>query len=116
MNRVQAGRFRNRRISVKNECLRIHLGRRNYLLLTPRTVSHIQMIGAVSSPDVLSGFWRGIFAGWIPSQTLWLSSVLSARRNTAYTAKVTYHDGSASVLRINDQFFGVLISGNTLIS
>lgn len=116
MNKVQAGRFKNKRISIKKEWLRIHLGRNDYLFLTPGIISHIQVIDATSSPNVLSGFWRGFFSRLIPSHTLWLSSVMSAKRNTTYTAKITYRDGTASILTINAQFLAVLISQNTLIS
>ena len=35
MNKVQAGRFKNKRVSVKKEWLRIHLGWKDCLLLTP---------------------------------------------------------------------------------
>ena len=96
MNKVQAGRFKNKRVSVKKEWLRIHLGWKDCLLLTPGIISHIQVIDAVSSPNVLSG--------------------LSAKRNTTYTAKITYRDGTASILTINAQSLAVLISKNTLIS
>lgn len=116
MNKVQAGRFKNKRVSVKKEWLRIHLGWKDYLLLTPGIISHIQVIDTVSSHNVLSVFWRGFFSRLIPSQTLWLSSVLSAKRNTTYTTKITYRDGTASILTINAQSLAVLISKNTLIS
>lgn len=116
MNKVQAGRFKNKRISIEKEWLRIHLGWKDYLLLTPEIISRIQVIDANSSLNVLSGFWRGFFSRFIPSQTLWLSSVLSAKRNTTYTAKITYRDGTASILIINAQSLAVLVSKNTLIS
>ena len=114
MNKVQAGRFENKRVSIKKECLRIHLGWKDYLLLTPEIVSHIQIIDATASANILSGFWRGFFSKLIPSQTLWLSSVLSAKRNTTYTIKITYRDGSASILLINAQYLAVLVSNNLI--
>lgn len=82
MNKVQAGRFKNKRVSVKKEWLRIHLGWKDCLLLTPRIISHIQVIDAVSSPNVLSGFWRGFFSRLIPSQTT--LAVICVVRQTQY--------------------------------
>lgn len=116
MNKVQAGRFQGKRVTMNKDWLRIHLGWKDSLLLTPGMISHMQIMGAASSPDVLSGFWRGVFSRLIPSRSLWLSSVLSAKRNTIYTVKITYRDGSASILTIDAPHLAVLASTNTLIS
>lgn len=116
MNKVIAGRFKNKHLFVNHEYLQVRLGWRKQLLLTPEIVDRVQIINTTSAPSVASGFWRGFLSRMIPSTTLWLSSVLSAKRNTTYTVKVTYRDYSSSILQINARYFAVLAIQNTLIS
>ena len=116
MNKVIAGLFKNKRLSVNQEYLQVRLGWGKHLLFTPGIVDHIQIINASSAPSISSGFWRGFFSRLIPSDTLWLSSVLSAKRNTTYIVKVTYRNQSSSILQINARCLTALATQNTLIS
>lgn len=115
MNKVTAGRFTNKRVSSQKSWLRIHMGWGEYLLLTPEIIWHIQIIDSIAVPGTMSGFLRGAFSGLLPSRSLWLASVLSAKRRSAYTVKITYRDGSASILQLSAKYLAVLASQNRIL-
>ena len=116
MNRVTAGRFKNKRVSKRNNALCIRLGWRECLPLTPAIVAHIQIISTTSAPSAFSGFWRGLISNLCHSRTLWLSSILSAKHKNSYTLKITYRDNTSSVMETDQRCLAILISNNILIS
>ena len=114
MNKVIAGRFVNKRLSPVQGILHIHLKWGKRLPLTPDIIAYIQIIGKASMPKVSSGFLRGSLAKTIPSRTLWLASVLSAKHKTTYTVKITYRDGSSSIVLLNNYTTAVIASNNAV--
>ena len=103
-NRVISGRFKGKPITLRRETPVIVLGLRQTLPLTGDNVERMQVLYIHWRPGALSGWGRGL-AGSLLGRTMALSAIRSAHRIPTFTCRLHFHDGSITLIRVDEPTF-----------
>ena len=115
MNKVTAGRFTGRRVGLQGALPCICLGWRRRLVLDRLIVQQVQLLCSHSDKSPLSGWLLGSFGRFL-GQTMWLSAIQSARSRSSFLCKVSYRDGSCSILLLDEVLFSALSTAADILS
>lgn len=103
-NTVLSGRFKGKRIVLRNDVPAIALTLRQTLPLTRDNVEHMQVLYIHWRPSAVNGWGRGL-AGSLLGRTMQISAIRSAHRIPTFHCRFHFNDGSIALARLDEPMF-----------
>lgn len=103
-NYVQMGRLVGAKIVCKNDELFFQLSRQQEMPINRNIVERVEPMGITESKSFLSGLLRG-WIGKLFGNTAWLAAIQSAKPNILYHLRLTYRDGSRSIVLVDQNLY-----------
>ena len=106
-NTVLSGRFKGKRIVLRDGAPAILLNLRQTLPLTHDNVERMQVLYIHWRPSAVNGWGRGL-AGSLLGRTMQISAIRSAHRIPTFNCRFHFNDGSIALARLDEAMFHAL--------
>lgn len=103
-NYVQAGRLTGAKILYKNNELIFRVKHHEEITIDRSIVSNIDHLGTLENRSFWSALFRG-GVGRIFGNNAWLSAIQSAKSNIIHNLRITYRDGSRSIVLVDQYIY-----------
>lgn len=103
-NFVQMGRLSGSKIYYRNDELIFRINHRDVIPIDENIVDYVDCLGTIENRSFLSGLFRG-WLGKMMGNTAWIAAIQSAKPNILYNLRVTYRDGSRSIVLVDHKLY-----------
>ena len=103
-NYVQVGRLSGAKILYRDSELVFRVNHQEEISIDRRLVEFVEHLGTLENRS----FWSGLIRGWagkVFGNTAWLAAIQSAKPNILHNLRITYRDGSRSIVLVEHDLY-----------